>query len=324
VQELRVHAVLKPRELHCIDLVRSHLASTHGGAWRVTADLDAENPTVASPEVRIDNGLGVTAAIEIKSVTVAELARYNSWKPSLERSLQPACQGHFVLVPCSRFALPLDKPIVQHLRRELARVAPTLPPGKVDVILVPRDGYVVRESSGPAGSIHCLHDFSEDLQAVASRLDGGYFLIDGDQGRWSHSFVTDAARAEWHDKIVAACSTPTVDGHFTWTEEWELHRVDDGFDDEPRVEILAVSDVFTGGSADTAVWAVLEAGRSKFHQRWADHHILAFDSRVPLINSNRLAAIASEFDPSDLGAVEMILLIEGGELTQIWPKRLAA
>ena len=309
---------LKAQEVRCIELASAHLGEIYGGTWRMTRELDRENPSTASPEVEVSNG-SATAAIEVKGLTVAELERYNNWKPSLERYLAPPCRGHFFMMPCSYFTLPLEKPMMRHLRKEVARVAPTIPPEGSGVVLIPRDGYVVLERPNSPGAIHCLHDFSDDLRAVAPRLNGGYFLIDGDS-RWAHNFVTDAGLAAWHDSIVAGCETPTIEGRFSWNEEWELQRLDDGEDDEPHFEILAISDVFTGDSAVAAVWTMLERGRAKFHQRWADHHVLVFDSKVPMINAVRLAAIAAEFDAEDLGAVEMILLVDGDEVTQVWPR----
>ena len=309
---------LTSQESRCIELACSHLSGLYGGAWHTTRELDEENPSTPSPEVEVSNGTA-RAAIEVKRLTVAELERYRNWKPSLERYLAPPCPGHFFLLPCINFKLPLQNPMMRHLRREVGRVAPTIPPQASGAVLIPRDGYVVLERPDSPGSIHCLHDHSEDLRGVAPRLNGGYFLIDGDIP-WAHNFVTDAGRTAWHDSIVAACATPTSEGRFIWNEEWELQRLDDGDDDERHVEILAASDVFTGGSAYAAVWTMLERGRAKFHQRWADHHILVFDSEVPtMLNANRLAAIAAEFDADDLGAVGMILLVDGDELTQIWP-----
>ena len=209
--------------------------------------------------------------------------------------------------------------MMQHLRKEVARVAPTLVPQGSGAVLIPRDGYVVLERPGSPGSIHCLHDYSDDLYPVASRLDGGYFLID--QGSdWAHNFITNEGRTTWHDSIVAACQTPTIEGRFEWNEEWELQRLDDGDDDEPFFEMLVVSDVFTGDSVTAAVWTMLEKGRAKFHQRWADHHVLVFDSQVPMVNAARLTSIAAEFDADDLGPLEMILLVDGEELAQIWPR----
>ena len=311
-------ATLDARELECIDLACAHVGEVRGGTWRVTRELDSENPSTASPEVEVSNGTS-TAAIEVKGLTVAELQRYNDWKPSLERYLAPPCPGQFFLVPCSHFTLPVEKPMMRHLRKQVARLAPTIPPRESGAVLIPRDGYVVLERPNSPGSIHCLHDFSEDLQAVAPRLDGGYFLIDGDR-RWAHNFVTDAGRAAWHDSIVAGCANPTIEGRFTWNEEWALYRLDDGQDDDPEFEVMAISDVFTGDSAVAAVWRMLERGRAKFHRRWADHHVLVFESKIPMINAGRLAAVAAEFDVDDLGAVEMILLVDGEELTQVWPR----
>lgn len=309
---------LQPRELQCIDLACAYLGEIYNGTWRMTRDLDDENPSVASPEVEVTND-AATAAIEVKGLTVSELERYNTYRPSLERYLAPPCPGHFLLLPCSFFTLPQEKPMMQRLRKEVARIAPTLPPNGSGTVLIPRDGYVVRERPNSPGAIHCLHDYSDDLYAVAPRLDGGYFLIDGDSD-WAHNFVTDAGLSAWHDSIVAACKTPTIEGRFEWNEEWELQRLDDGDDDEPHFEMLVVSDVFTGDSVETAVWAMLEKGKAKFHRRWADHHVLVFDSQVPMVNVNRLAAIAAEFDADDLGALEMILLVDGEELTQLWPR----
>lgn len=309
---------LSLQELRCIDLACAHLADVYGGTWRTIRDLDKENPSTASPEVEVSNGTA-TAAIEVKGLTVAELEQYDTWKPSLERYLAPACRGQFVLMPCSYFTLPLQNPMMRHLRNEVARVAPTIPPEASGAVLIPRDGYVVLERRNSPGSIHCLHNHSDDLRGVAPRLNGGYFLIDGDIP-WAHNFVTDAGRTAWHDSIVAGCATPTIEGRFTWNEEWALYRLDDGQDDDPAFEVMAISDVFTGDSAVAAVWRMLERGRVKFHRRWADHHVLAFESKVPMINAGRLADVAAEFNADDLGAVEMILLVDGDELTQIWPR----
>jgi hypothetical protein len=308
---------LTAQETRCVDLACVHLGALHGGTWRVTQSLDDENPSTASPEVEASNGTA-TAAIEVKRLTVAELERYHNWKPSLERYLSPSCPGHFFLMPCINFTLPLKKPMMKHLRSEVARVARTLPPESSGPVLIPRDGYVVKLNGNLPGRIWCTaHNAAEDLSELGARLDGWYYLIHDNP--WDHNFMTDAGRAAWYDSIVAGCANPTIEGRFSWNEEWELRRLDDGEDDERHFEVLAISDVFTGGSADAAVWTMLERGRAKFHQRWADHHILVFESMVPMINAERLAGIAAEFDADDLGAVEMILLVDGERLAQIWP-----
>lgn len=309
---------LESRELLCIELGCGYLGKVYGGTWRIARDLDDENPSAASPEAEVTNGIA-TAAIEVKGLTVAELQQYDTYRLSLQRYLAPPCAGEFLLLPCSFFTLPQGKPIMRYLRKEIATVAPTLPPLGSGAILIPREGYLVSERPGPPGSIHCLHDYSDDLQAVAPRLDGGYFLIDGENG-WAHNFVTDECRTAWHDCIVSACQTPTIEGKFQWNEEWELQRLDEGDLVEGHLEILVVSDVFTGDSANAAIWTMLEKGKAKFHQRWADHHVLVFDSRVPMLNRDRLASVAAEFDASDLGAVETILLVEGQDVSQIWPR----
>lgn len=309
---------LTAQEARCIELTSAHLGDRYGGTWRTTRVLDEENPSTASPEVEVSNG-SATAAIEVKGLTVAEVKRYHKWKPSLERYLSPPCPGAFLLLPSSFFMLPLEKPMMRYLRTEVARVAPKIPLEGSGVVQIPRDGYVVKLNDRLPGQIWCTaHNSHEDLQGLGARLNGWYYLIH-DDNPWAHNFVTDAGRATWHDSIVAGCETPTSAGRFSWNEEWELQRLDDGEDDERHFEILAISDVFSGDSAVAAVWTMLEKGRAKFHQRWADHHILVFDSRVPMINADRLASIAAEFDADDLGAIEMILLIDGEEVTQVWP-----
>jgi hypothetical protein len=309
---------LTAQESRCIELACAHLGQVYGGTWRKTRELDQEHPSIASPEVEVSNG-SATAAIEVKGLTVAELEGYHSWKPSLERYLAPPCPGHFFLMTCSYVTLPMGKPLKQHLRQEVARVAPTIPPQGSDVVLIPRDGYVVKLNDRLPGRIWCTgHNSHEDLEEVGARLDGWYYLIH-DDNPWEHNFVTDAGRAAWHDRIVAGCQTPTIDGRFSWNEEWALYRTDDRDDEERHFEIGVVSAVFTGGSAVAAVWTMLEKGKAKFHQRWADHHVLVLDSSVPMIIGGRLASIAAEFDADDLGAVEMILLVDGETLTQVWP-----
>lgn len=312
--------VLDARELRCVELACAHLGEVYGGTWRVTRELDRENPSTASPEVEVSNGAR-TAAIEVKGLTVDEVQRYDTLKPSLERYLAPDCQGQFLFMPPSFFSLPLKKPMMKHLRGEVARVGRALPPESSGPVLIPRDGYVVKLNNLLPGRITCTsHNAVDALRGIEDRLDGSYYLIH-DDNPWAHSFVTDAGRTAWHDSIVAATATPTVEGRFSWNEEWKLQRLDDGDADERHFEVLAISDVFTGGSADAAVWTMLERGRAKFHQRWADHHVLVFDGRLPMmIDAERLAAVAAEFDADDLGAVEMILLVNDDVVAQIWPR----
>ncbi len=310
---------LSASELRCVELACAHLNKVYGGMWRMTRDLDAENPSMASPEVEVSNGSDF-AAIEVKGLTVGELEQYHTWKPSLERRLEPPCRGYFTLTPPSYFALPVTRPIMKHLQKEVARVARSIPPHGSGVVLIPRDGYVVKLNGILPGRITCTsHNSQEAFRGLGARLDGWYYLIH-DDNPWAHNFATDEGLAAFHDAIVAGCATPTIEGRFSWNEEWELYRIDSGETNERHLEVLAVSDVFEGNSAVAAVWTMLERGREKFHQRWADHHVLVFESMVPMINARQLAAIAAEFDADDLGAVEMILLVDGEQLTPIWPR----
>jgi hypothetical protein len=270
-----------------------------------------------SPEVEVSNGR-VRAAIEVKRLTVDEVARYSSWKPSLERRLAPDCDGQFLFVPCLGFKLPVKSPLMQQLKREIARVAPTVLPGEIGAVRVQRDGYVVLSRDDVPGQIFCQHDQADELYAFAPRLNGAYYLVDGGTD-WAHTFLTDAARATWHDLMVKACETPTIQGRFSWHEEWELRRMDDGRPQTQHFEILAVSDVFSGDSVLAAVWTMLERGSAKFHQRWADHHVLVFESMVPIVTAERLTTIASEFSTEDVGAIDTILLVNGDTTTEVWP-----
>jgi hypothetical protein len=311
---------LTGQERRCIALACAHLAAKHGGVWDIVRELDAENPSIASPEVEVSNGSS-NAAIEVKRLTVAELERYGSWKPSLERYLAPDCDGQFLFIPCLGFTLPLGRPVMRQLKKEIARVAPTIRPRGSGAVLVPREGYVVLSRPDLPGQIFCQHSDSDALIAVSPRLNGAYYLVDGGTA-WAHTFLTEAGRATWHDLIVAACEKPTSEGRFSWNEEWDLRRFDDGQSSERHFEVLAVSDVFSGDSVVAAVWTMLERGRAKFHRRWAAHHILVFDSAAPIVTPERLEAIAAEFAVEDLGAIESIILVNGDTSTEIWPRTL--
>lgn len=163
------------------------------------------------------------------------------------------------------------------------------------------------------------HDQAEALFELGDSLDGWYYLIHNDS-QWGHSFVTHEGKRAAAEAFVAASAHPDANHPFEWNEEWELRRIDDGSSDERHFEILAISQVFTQGSAVTAMLSVLERGRAKFHRRWADDHILVLESRAPVVNAENLSAVIDEVGSEDLRGLDTILLVDGEELHSIWQR----
>ena len=99
---------LDEQETRCVDLACHHLAEAQGGTWEISDDLDKQNPSEPSPEVRITNGT-TTAAIEVKQIIGDEAyLTYRESLYSLVRHLTPSCGGNYILSPALDFRLHLS------------------------------------------------------------------------------------------------------------------------------------------------------------------------------------------------------------------------
>jgi hypothetical protein len=313
---------LTQQERRCIDLACLHLASVHGGNWRITDILDDQYQTESSPEVVVSNGV-ITAAIEVKQLTGDSVFQaYVESMLSLERSLAPSCGGYYALSPCVDFRLPVDRRFRQHVKREIERVAPTLAPGQSGAIHIPREAQIslIRES-GP-GYIYCCHISTGGVvQEVSPRVTGVFRLVD--DGQWEHSFVTDSGRAAFHDALIAACRARIECGRpqVSWIEEWELSRAEQDGSGETGVFVIAVTDARdVSSSVAEGVGRMLEKAKQKFQgRRWADQHIIMFENRGAFMTASRVGDVVSGFEAEELEAIDLIFLVDGDNMTQVWP-----
>jgi hypothetical protein len=102
-----------------------------------------------------------------------------------------------------------------------------------------------------------------------------------------------------------------------WYEEWELKRLDrNGLED--GVWITAVTDAAdVPASTAEILGRMLEAGLDKFHRRWADFHVLALDKHWPLISPEDVQFALIDFEATELGMVNFVLLVEGDQVVGV-------
>ena len=313
---------LSSQERRCIDLVLPVLADLYGGKW--TQDdgptLDELYPNERTPECLVNNGR-IKAAIEVKALTGDDVERaYKEALLSLSRTLDPGCEGFFVLGPAVALAVPVDRPMFRYLRKGVLKLAPKLARVETGGVRLPRKAWVSLETAHGPGRVHCCHNYSEHLfEALEARITGSFMLVDDHLP--DHSFVTAEAFETFHTELAAACFRRTHDGsnHFEWYEEVPLLRCDSEGDNERGLDVLAVSearDVSTGVAE--ALDYVLEKALEKFHRSWAERHVIIFDKAAGLCDAERVKKALSWYTPEELEDVDLILETDDDDIAIVW------
>ena len=171
---------LTEQEQKCIDLAHSHLAETYGGIWTVESDLDEEHQSRPTPEVISTNG-DKSAAIEVKQLTGDRMQReFEERQLSDETYLTPSCGGYYSLYSPANIRIHGNKKLRRRVKREIDRVAPSLAPEEVDMVLVPRVGRISPMSGSGAPYVHCGHmgPFHPLAQRLGERTGGRFMLVD--------------------------------------------------------------------------------------------------------------------------------------------------
>lgn len=312
---------LTEQEARCVELTCSYLGMLYGGTWPLPdgPSLDDLYPLEPTPEVIVGNG-ELTAAIEVKRLTGDSIFQaYEESILSLRRSLVPSCGGYYRLVPPVDFRLPMDLTLRRQAKKEIERGAPALAVGESGPVHIPREGRIALISeSGPA-HIHCYHAHGGNLlRPLLDRIRGQFFLVD--EGL-EHSFVTDEGREAFYGAVARACQV-RLEGNLApvmWYEEWELTRGENE-DGEDAVHIIAVTearDMYS--SVAESVYTMLEKGQRKFaSKRWADRHVLVFESSV-LAPRHLVTDVVGSLEPEELEGVDLLLLVDDGEVVQCYP-----
>jgi len=311
---------LSDQETHCVQLTCEYLSSSIGGSWKVQTYPDELCPAEPTPEVIVTNG-SITAAIEVKRLTGDSI--YQVYVESLlsnQKFLAPSYGGYYTLTPPVDFRLPMDINLRRHVKREIERLAPTLRPGEVGAVCVPRHGHISLDSESGPPYVYCNHDggpFSELLGPLHKRVAGKFMLVD--EGL-EHSFVTDEGRIAFYDVVVAAWER-RLNGDaspFSWYEEWELTRLEDE-EDKDGVWIMT----FTKArdmreSVAECVKTMLKNALRKFaEKRWADLHVVVLDKST--YDPERLVAEAmAALDPDEVRHVNFILLVDGDSVVSCY------
>jgi hypothetical protein len=322
---------LTDQERRCIELACDHLGRTRGGSWAIPRDetLQAAHPG-PTPELVVRSERE-SAAVEVKRlVGDAEFLAFMEAVLSLERGLLPPGGGSFSLVPGLGQHLPLPDPLRRAVKKEIARVGPTLGPGQSGVLCVPRNARIQRLGGDGPGFIYCDHPDTDGLwRDLGVRFRGSFRLLDGWLGR--HSFASAEGRERFLAAIGRGCAASLAEPlgfvPVTFEEEWKLTRLEDG----PQGIFVAAS---TRARAPRAILAecaraMLAAARAKFRGlRWADLHVVVLDEQVlgpdfPLDIPGVVREVLGGLDPDGVEDIDLVVLVHGGAAQEVWARRRA-
>jgi hypothetical protein len=217
----------------------------------------------------------------------------------------------------------MDINLRRHVKREIESLAPTLSPGEVGAVCVPRHGHVSLISESGPPYIHCNHGgpYSELMQPLLERIDGKFMLVD--EGL-AHSFLTDEGRGSFYDAVAAACERRLKGdaSPFSWYEEWELIRLEDEKDDEEDkdgVWIVTVTEARDmRESVAECVYTMLKNALRKFaEKRWADLHVVVLDKSAYAPECLAAEAMAA-LDRDEVRDVNFILLVDGDSVVSCY------
>jgi hypothetical protein len=156
------------------------------------------------------------------------------------------------------------------------------------------------------------------MSGLKDKITGMFMLVD--EGL-EHSFVTQECKAAFEEAVATACER-RLQGNadpFSWDEEWELARIDDGDNRVAKngVWIIAVTDARSmQDSVAETVHSVLDKAMRKFRtKRWADLQIVVLETS-PSAPARLAAHAVQTFDPGDRALIDHFLLVDGEEITE--------
>lgn len=289
---------------------------------------DELHPTEPTPEVIVTNG-SVRAAIEVKRLTGDSIHQaYHESLLSNQMHLTPSCGGCYTLSPPIDLRLPMDIKTRRQVKRQIERVAPTLQPGALGAVRVPRQGHIALGSESGAPFICCTHHAacSEIMKPLFDRITKAFMLCD--EGL-EHSFVTDEGRAAFLDAVDVACQRRLKGdaSPFSWYEEWELRRIDGGEgegDSKDGVWIITCTEARdVKESVAECIFHVLERAIKKFAvKRWAELHLLVLDNYMgdcTFVHEQLAAEVVSNPQSDNLQNVDLILVVDEDKVVQCYP-----
>lgn len=214
---------LDPYEQQMVSFALDHFSTQFGGDWQVLRNLEDEYRSQPVPEVLAGNG-AMTAAIEVKQLAETK-GRQLGVAESLSRRLTPPCGGGYSLYLGPWNTESIDETFVRHLKREIARVAPTLIDGQSAPIPILRHAIVIyRDYEWKRAT--CMHDGPFGLlEPLNESIAGDVFLRD--ETVPGHHFVTADAKSRFLEMIrdtAAKIGAGALRSGVTvsWYEEAEL------------------------------------------------------------------------------------------------------
>jgi hypothetical protein len=213
----------------------------------------------------------------------------------------------------------MSKTLQRLVKKEIARVAPTLSPGEEGVIRIPRQGRISLIDKSSPSFIICLHEgpYSELMSHIGQKVTGKFML--NDEGL-EHSFITQECKEAFKEAVVAACKRLLEEdvGDFHWYEEWELARIDNGDGDHSQdgVWIIATTGAHSvQSSVEQCVHANLCNAMRKFRRtpRWAELQVIVLEASQ-MVPRDLVAGAVKVFLPQDRGLINHFLIVEGEDV----------
>ena len=317
---------LNPQEERAIRLILPTLDTLWGKSWSLRLDcatLDELHPSKPTPECIISNEL-MTAAPEVKRLFGDASTRdYSESQRSLYRRLVPPYGGRYLLWPPAGVGRPLSKELLRWLRKEIQRVG-DMPIGGKDIVRIRRTGEMQCLSEDRGQFVNCWHVNRTDevVREIQPHVTGiYYFNDDSPDPRWNHSFISDRARQEFQSALIDACTRSTK-GHpvrVDWYEEWKLERSHG----ENGVFVAGMVVGWMLPGVQEEVQRALDAAAAKFHERWADHHVVVLE-RIGHSWAT-LDHVKEVWPRLNLPEnVDLILLVDGELVSQLFLRERAA
>jgi hypothetical protein len=313
------YVAMNEREATCVNALLKHLKRETGTVWSVSVDdLDTRHPARPTPEAIITDG-NEDAAVEVKALRgPQDQEDFFGGVRGLSRVLAPETPGHYIIGPPHDMAPFWDRKLIRFLKKEIARVAPTLPPGgEKGYLKIPRRCRVVMANK--LGSwVDCYHGRPEHLWPASALVTGNFTLVDEDA---CASVDSVHGRQAFVDAVVSAChkaANGAANVWAGWSDEWPIWRL---ARPDSYVEVVAVWGAYWVPSAiDETVWKAIQDGKRKFDGRWATRHILLLDSQFHFTDVDAVKAFLEDVPPTDFaiafGGIDEIVLYRD---EKVWP-----
>lgn len=286
--------------------------------WRVGPKLEKRFPRMKTPECVLHSGRD-RVAVEVKALFDDESPSTFGAADALMRRLKPRASGrHVIVLPRAYYGRRFRQPQVESIEREIERVSPTLPWGKVGYIRVSHTSRLTLVRPESQGCyVFCSHANHEGVRDFAGPVNGFFRLRDdGTAGE----VYTDQAIRDIHRSLLDGCRRlllePARRVLIDWYEEWRIVRVKGS-----SVFVMAGAGGWAGPQAIVPLLSrVLREANAKFVDNdWAPSRVvLIYDLFMGGSSSDDVREAFSTVDRAACSHVHEVWLYSAGQLLALW------